>query len=42
MRSRVESGLSLLDRDLFIPRDHPLASVYVSLLRRHGYNRIVG
>jgi hypothetical protein len=39
--SRKQSGEAIIQTDLFVPRDHPLAPGLCSLLRRYGHNRIV-
>jgi hypothetical protein len=41
LRARKEAGGPLLTRDLFIPRDHPLAEGYIGLLRGLGFDRVV-
>lgn len=39
--ARKQKGQPIVQQDLFIPRDHALATGFVGILRRHGFTRIV-
>ena len=39
--ARKQKGQAIVQQDLFIPRDHALATGFVGILRRHGFTRIV-